>query len=253
VADEPRWKWLVFSGLTRREQQVLVFLILVAAAGLVYDQYKGASRRQALLLHRGGREVGAAAAKEPAVPAEGGGGRGVSTVRGPRDLVDINTATADQLAEDLPGIGPVRAEAIVRWREANGPFRRLEDLEKVRGIGEKTVEAIRPYVRPLGGEGRVAPARESVSNTGEIKQIRAKTPAPASRAPRGLVNINTASAEELATLDGIGPVLARRIVEYRNLHGPFPTAEAIQNVRGIGPTIYRRNRDRLTVGSGAGR
>ena len=51
--------------------------------------------------------------------------------------VDLNKATPSQL-DSLPGIGPVIAERIIRFREDNGPFKRIEDLMNVRGIGERT-------------------------------------------------------------------------------------------------------------------
>lgn len=54
--------------------------------------------------------------------------------------VDINTADAQTLATELKGIGTAKAEAIVAYREANGPFKRLEELVKVKGVGEKTLE-----------------------------------------------------------------------------------------------------------------
>lgn len=57
--------------------------------------------------------------------------------------VDINHADARTLAESLDGIGLVKAEAIVAYRNAHGPFRKPEDLTRVRGIGAKTVEANR--------------------------------------------------------------------------------------------------------------
>jgi competence ComEA-like helix-hairpin-helix protein len=56
--------------------------------------------------------------------------------------IDLNRADAQQL-QQIAGIGPVLSEAIVAWREENGPFRRTEDLLQVPGIGEKTLEAIR--------------------------------------------------------------------------------------------------------------
>ena len=52
------------------------------------------------------------------------------------------------------------------------------------------------------------------------------------------VNINTATAQELQTLNGIGPAKATAIVEYRNTNGPFKSPEDIKNVRGIGDGIY---------------
>lgn len=54
--------------------------------------------------------------------------------------VDINSADANTLAVELKGIGASRAEAIVAYRESNGPFRQVEDLLKVKGVGEKTLE-----------------------------------------------------------------------------------------------------------------
>ncbi|MES3677560.1 helix-hairpin-helix domain-containing protein [Halomonas elongata] len=55
--------------------------------------------------------------------------------------IDINTADAALLAE-LPGIGDVKATAIVEERDANGPFENADDLTRVKGIGSATVEAL---------------------------------------------------------------------------------------------------------------
>ena len=63
-----------------------------------------------------------------------------------------------------------------------------------------------------------------------------------------LININTASAEELDSLPGIGATLAQRIIEYREQNGPFINAEDIINVPGIGVGNYERFKDLITVG-----
>lgn len=64
------------------------------------------------------------------------------------------------------------------------------------------------------------------------------------------VNINTATAQELQTLNGIGPSKAAAIVEYRNANGPFKSPEDIKNVRGIGNGIYQKISSEITVGNG---
>lgn len=57
--------------------------------------------------------------------------------------VDINSAGAEALAEAIKGVGLKRAEAIVAYRDKNGPFATVDDLAKVQGIGERTVEGSR--------------------------------------------------------------------------------------------------------------
>jgi competence protein ComEA len=63
-----------------------------------------------------------------------------------------------------------------------------------------------------------------------------------------LIDINTASQEELETLPGIGPTTAEKIIEYRETNGPFLNIEDIINVPGIGPGTYERIKDLITVG-----
>lgn len=60
-------------------------------------------------------------------------------------LLNINTATVQQL-QTLPGIGAVKAQAIVDYREEHGPFRYVEDLRSVRGIGESILESVMDYI-----------------------------------------------------------------------------------------------------------
>ncbi len=59
--------------------------------------------------------------------------------------ININAATRDQL-ESLPGIGPVYAERIVKYRQTVGKFKSVDDLVKIKGIGEKRLEKIKPLV-----------------------------------------------------------------------------------------------------------
>ena len=54
--------------------------------------------------------------------------------------VNVNQADAEAISGALNGVGPKKAEAIVQYRTKNGPFATLDDLEKVPGIGEKTIQ-----------------------------------------------------------------------------------------------------------------
>jgi competence protein ComEA len=63
----------------------------------------------------------------------------------------------------------------------------------------------------------------------------------------GKVNINTATAEELDTLPGIGPAIAQRIIEYRQTSGPFQSIEEIKKVSGIGDKLFEQLKELITV------
>ena len=74
-------------------------------------------------------------AQEGPIPPE----RGISGV------VNVNVADSEQL-KLLPGVGPAKAQAILEYRKAKGPFKKVEDLLGVAGIGERALERIRPFV-----------------------------------------------------------------------------------------------------------
>lgn len=61
--------------------------------------------------------------------------------------VNINQADADLLSTRLKGVGKAKAEAIIAWREANGPFRSLADLDKVKGIGPSIIQRNQDAIR----------------------------------------------------------------------------------------------------------
>jgi len=58
----------------------------------------------------------------------------------PEATVNINTASAEELAAHMTGVGPTRAKAIVNYRDQHGPFTQIDDLLAVEGIGEVTLE-----------------------------------------------------------------------------------------------------------------
>ena len=69
----------------------------------------------------------------------------------PATLVNLNTATQREL-EDLPGIGAATAARIVEYRQKKGPFKKIEELMNVQGIGEKSFLKLKPQIT-VGGKG----------------------------------------------------------------------------------------------------
>lgn len=60
--------------------------------------------------------------------------------------LNLNTASAEELDEFLPGVGPVIAERIVNYREEFGDFKNIEEIKNVSGIGDKTFEKLKNYI-----------------------------------------------------------------------------------------------------------
>ena len=144
---------------------------------------------------------------------------GVPLAAGER--LDPNFADETELRR-LPGIGPAKASAIVRDRRENGPFGSLEDLERVVGLGEKTVSRLAPHLALMSGPSPVL-------------------------SERGLLDLNRATLEDLVQLPGIGPELAGRIVDFRQRNGGFHEPDDLLAVPGIGPGIVEKIRNRVRV------
>ena len=67
----------------------------------------------------------------------------------PRGVVNINTATAEQL-QLLPRVGPALADRIIEFRQSNGPFGSVDELVAVKGIGERSLANLEPFVTTQG-------------------------------------------------------------------------------------------------------
>jgi len=145
--------------------------------------------------------------------------------------VDLNTGDRAELLQ-VPGIGPGMAERIVGHRQAHGPFASVEELQAVPGVGDKTLDKLRPF---LTVHALAAPP------TADAERLERKPPAAKPPAGRGgkiqsgepPVNVNAADLAALQRLPGVGPALAARIVETRAAK-PFATADDLRRVRGIG-------------------
>ncbi|MDI3322750.1 ComEA family DNA-binding protein [Pontibacterium granulatum] len=70
----------------------------------------------------------------------------LSSIAAQPEPIDLNTASVQEIAKNLAGIGKKKALAIVDYRSANGPFMNVDDLAKVKGIGKATVEKNRHLI-----------------------------------------------------------------------------------------------------------
>jgi competence protein ComEA len=186
----------------------------------------------------------------------GWGNRPTDLTQGPTPAhrIDLNRADRAELLQ-LPGVGPNLAERIETYRRDNGGFRSVEDLRHVYGIGPATLVRLRPWVcvEDAEDEPDMEIAAVSVKPAGTSAK---RPPAPAaSKKAAGAtetIDVNTASAEELRKLPGIGPKMSQAIIDERD-RAPFKSVDDLRRVHGIGAKTLDRLRPYITVRSGAER
>ncbi|HYE81225.1 MAG TPA: helix-hairpin-helix domain-containing protein [Clostridia bacterium] len=110
------------------------------------------------------------------------------------------------------------------------------DLNAV-NLAYRLVDEDMIYIPKIGEEPKSTD--KAIPGVSTVKSINIKEP--------GKVNINTAGANELETLDGVGPATARSIIEYREESGPFESIEDIKQVKGIGDGKFNSIKDDITV------
>ena len=120
-------------------------------------------------------------------------------------------------------------------------------FEREPGLVAESLEGVK--AETPSGIGRVA----TMSPSSVPSSADQPSTAPASkRAPRGLLDLNSATGQDLDALPGVGPKLAERIMEYRESVGVFHTLEELRAVKGIGKKTFERIRPLVTVTSDAG-
>ncbi len=159
----------------------------------------------------------------------------------PKSLAPINLNTADSATlTQLPGIGPVLSQRIIRFRKAKGGFEEVDELKQLYGLKPAVFDKIRPIV--------FIEKRRNQSTTIDSASERSpkNKPSPIS-SPIALLDLNKADSAQLEALPGIGPTLAKRILKYRNILGYYVTVEQLQQVYGLSMENYERMRPFLSV------
>lgn len=138
---------------------------------------------------------------------------------------------------NLESLNP--AEKLKDGQKVNVPYK-AAPLSPGSAVGGSSVNAVSSGTGNNSGStsGTSAPpAGTGAVNTGSVSLV----------AAGGMININTAGAEELDKLSGVGPALAGRIIQYRTEHGPFVKPEDLENVSGIGTKTFEKMASQVTV------
>ncbi|MBI3409831.1 MAG: DUF655 domain-containing protein [Planctomycetes bacterium] len=152
----------------------------------------------------------------------------------PAPRIELNTASHADLVL-LPGIGEQLGARIIKHRDDRGPFKKIEELRKVPGIGPSTFDRVKDlvYIDPpqflVAREQAGAPLVEPAVRPG----------AKSKKAPTEAIPLNSASQADLQKLPGIGPKISQRILDER-ARKPFTSVSDLRRVPGIGPKTLEK-------------
>jgi competence protein ComEA len=203
--------------VSKDDRKAALILLGLAAVGLVVRLVVGGGVAPGAVLYRAtssdslDRDSLAAQASRLARPLD------------PGELIDIDRASATELTR-LPRVGPGLAARIVSDRANRGPFGSIEGLDRVSGIGPTLLNAVGPFAQFSG-------RTTAQSNGSGVTRIR----------------INYATAGQLASLPGVGPIRAQAILDDRTQNGRYRNLEDLTRVRGIGPATIERLRPLVVV------
>lgn len=150
-----------------------------------------------------------------------------------QERININTATEEELMT-LPGVNRGVAQNIVEYRECIGGFKKVEDLALVSGIGATKLEAIKLEICVSSKCGSSNHSPSSLRKEHE-------------HLPCTGVNINTATMPQLMSVRGITEKIAKNIVDFRAVHGPFKSIEDLVKVSSVNSSLLDRIRFQVFV------
>ena len=161
--------------------------------------------------------------------------------------IDLNRATKAELRL-IPGIGDALSQRVIEHRQNNGPFRSVNELRQVAGIGPKTLDRLRHRLFVAPGESFVSDDEDEGMST-TSKPLKLPRTSAASKKIAQLtqpINVNHASQADLQKLPGIGPKLSQRILDER-AKAAFKSIDDLRRVPGIGPKTLEKLRPHVTL------
>lgn len=143
---------------------------------------------------------------------------------------DPNFATEEDFL--ALGLSPKTAKILLNYRNKGGQFFKKEDLKKIYSLSEKDYNRIAPYII-IADRNKAFPSGNKQANYENEKTTKSVEK----------IYLNSATAEDLKTLNGIGPAYSKRIIEYRNALGGFISINQLKEVYGFPDSTFQQLKD----------
>lgn len=160
-------------------------------------------------------------------------------------MFDPNTATYDDFLS--MGLSERISANIVKYRKSGGKFKKPDDFAKIYGITDSVYNALLPYIYIKVSEEPAKPKKSYVQRTKKQEGNKQSVQYHPTELP--IVELNTADSVQLDALRGIGPVLARRIIAYREMLGGYYSVEQLREIRNLSPETYANLYIQFTIDS----
>jgi competence protein ComEA len=211
-------------GFSRREGNALIVLIIISAISILLpvfvkllDEHDTSQKEEFLEWYH---SVSRSVQKQEAIP---------TSIQRKKVPFDPNFASERSLIE--LGFRPFIARRIVKFREAGGLFTSPNDLLKVYGVDSSLVMELSPMVVIRHEK------RNPMTKKRDFRQ-RVQPPPPKKSEPFRRIDLNLASDTAFQAIRGIGPVLSKRIVKYREALGGFVEEEQLKEVYGLPDSLF---------------
>jgi len=202
--SEPVMKWFGYSRRERRSTFILLIIILII---LILRNFIPARNIEIEYL-----SAGSPGPENKSINAQ-------DTEPAAKELFnfDPNKASFDTIVK--LGFTSRQANTLIRYRASGGRFKKPSDIRKVYGIDEKQAESIVPFIV-------ISPDSSVKIKSGSYQK------------KLQLLDLNSCDSSSLVKLPGIGPVLSKRIIKYRQLIGGFAGVDQLKDVYGLPPETY---------------
>lgn len=243
--DKGNWKdYFAFSKMQRRGVIVLcvIIVILIALPYLFSPEFKkpfvNQELQQQLLAMQKGEDEKENQPSAIDQPQQDEPFANVSSGNTGLHPFGFDPNKLDEAGFTQMGLGSTVIQNIIRYRNKGGRFNKPDDFRKISGLQKNEADILVPYINI-----ETTKQQTQVDNTVPINDEHVEDAKPVLKK----LDINTATAEELKELPGIGDVLSKRIVKFRNVVNGFKSLEDIKKTYGLSDSVYQVILPYLTI------